>query len=124
MTKNHFSIFDQTKKEFNNATNENKYAKLQHYLNTQKELRLELEKFEREKVEQRINAIIKHGGAGTDHFWKIRKKILSKGKDEKYDLITEEGEHITDPQKSKDYIADHFEERFQARPLSATKKSK
>ena len=59
--------------------------------------------------------IIEKGGAGSDHFWKIRKKILSQGKNETYDLITEEGEHVTDHAKSKEYIANFYENLYKAR---------
>ena len=62
-----------------------------------------------------MNLIIEQGGAGSDHFWKIRKKILSQGKNETYDLITEEGELITEPEASKEYIANFYEQLYKAR---------
>ena len=79
------------------------------------ELRKELENMERSRVEQRINLIIKEGGAGSDHFWKIRKKILAQGKSETYDLITEEGITKTEPEESKEYIAYFYENLYKAR---------
>ena len=103
------------RKEFVNAQKQQKLHKLQIYLNAQKELRDELEKCETERVEQRMNMIIQQGGAGSDHFWKIRKKILSQGKNDEYELITEEGDLITEPNKTKEYIADFYQKLYKAR---------
>ena len=105
----------QTKKEFENAPKEQKKEKLQAYIEAQKSMRNELENMERDRVEQRINLIIKAGGAGSDHFWKIRKKILSQGKNESYDIITEEGELLKDPEENKEYIANFYENLYKAR---------
>ena len=107
------------KKEFETARQQEKKSKLDEYIQAQKNLREELENMEKSRVEQRINLIIKEGGAGSDHFWKIRKKILAQGKNETYDLITEEGEHITDSTKSKEYIADFYENLYKAREGTA-----
>ena len=104
------------KKDFEKAKQENKYEKLEIYLEKQKLLRNELETNEKQRVEDRINLIIKEGGAGSDHFWKIRRKIMSQGRNETYDLITEDGTQITDPEKSKELIADFYENLYQARP--------
>ena len=63
--------------------------------------------------------IIQQGGAGSDHFWKIRKKILSQGKNESYDLITEDGKLVTEPEESKEYIADFYQSLYKARDGTA-----
>ena len=105
----------QAKREFEKAPQEGKKDKLDKYIQTQKNLREEIENIEKHRVEQRIALIIKEGGAGSDHFWKIRKKILSQGKNETYDLITEEGEKITEPEESKEYIANFYENLYKAR---------
>ena len=62
-----------------------------------------------------MNLIIEQGGTGSDHFWKIRKKILAQGKNENYDLIAEDGEKITEPETSKEYIASFYEQLYKAR---------
>ena len=103
------------RKNFENAPPEDKYEELQKYLKSQHELRKELENSERERVEQRMNKIIQEGGAGSDHFWKIRKKILAQGKNDDYDLITEEGIPVTNPEESKEYIANFYENLYKAR---------
>ena len=82
------------RKSFESATAEEKAQKLQDYIDAQKELRQELQNEEKSRVEQRMKMITEQGGAGSDHFWRIRKKILSQGKNESYDLISEEGDHI------------------------------
>ena len=70
----------------------------------------------RKKAKKKIEKLIAEGGARSNHFWKTRKKILNQTKhNEEYDLITEEGETITDPNKSKEFIAQHYEELYQAR---------
>ena len=70
-------------------------------------------------MQERIDLIIKEGGAGSDHFWKIRKKILSQGKNESYEHITESGETISDPELSKESIADYYESLYKAREGTA-----
>ena len=103
------------KKEFQQAQKEEKEAKLKRYINKQKELRQEIETLEMKRVEQRINLIVSKGGAGSDHFWKIRKKILKQGMNENYDLITEEGKKVSDPEQAKEYIANFYENLYKAR---------
>ena len=103
------------KKEFQQANKENKLEKLDVYIKSQKALRQELENIEKERVEQRLNVIIKEGGAGSDHFWKIRKKILNQGRSDNYDIINEEGKKITDPEESKEHIANFYENLYKAR---------
>ena len=103
------------KKEFERTPKDQKMEKVQKYIESQQTLRSELENMERDRVEQRMNLIISKGGAGTDHFWKIRKKILSQGKNESYDIITEEGELLTDPESNKEYIANFYENLYKAR---------
>ena len=103
------------RKEFEKADQNNKTKTLEEYIKAQKDVRNELENIERTRVEQRIKLIIKEGGAKSDHFWKIRRKILSQGKNENYDLVTEEGEKITDPETTKEYIANFYENLYQAR---------
>ena len=110
------------KKEFQKATKEEKAAKLELYFQAQRELKNEIGKIEEYRVEQRINRIIKEGGAGSNHFWKIRKKILSQGQNEQYDLVTEEGVKVTDPEQTKEYIANYYESLYRAREGAETYK--
>ena len=71
-------------------------------------------------VEARINKLAKEGGIKSDLFWKIRKQLINKSKDkEEYDTISEEGETILDPEKSRDYIASFYEKLYQTRAETA-----
>ena len=103
------------KKEFQQAPRHEKVERLDKYFRAQRDLRHEIETIEMNRVEQRINLIIREGGAGSNHFWKIRKKILSQGKNDNYDLVTEEGQKVTDPEQSKEYIANFYENLYKAR---------
>ena len=103
------------KREFQKADKDGKNNKLEAYIKAQKNLRIELEYQEKERVEQRIERIIREGGAGSNHFWKIRKKILKQGQTDDHDLITEEGKQIKEPEKSKEYIANYYENLYRAR---------
>ena len=63
---------------------------------------------------KRINNLISEGGANSNLFWKIRKKLL-KIKEEDYDTISEEGITLIDSEESKMHIANYFEDLYQAR---------
>ena len=104
------------RKAFESAEKDKKKEKLDQYIETQKQLRDEMEKLEKEKIQARINTIIKEGGIRSQSFWKIRKKILNKAKPkEDYDTITEEDTLLTDPEETKEYIANFYENLYQAR---------
>jgi hypothetical protein len=87
----------------------------ENYNTTQAELRSEIEKLEAEAVLHRVEKIAEEGGAKSSKFRKVRKKILKGKLEEDYDLITEEGKCITDPETAKEYIADFYESLYQAR---------
>ena len=93
-------------------------------LKKQHELREELKHMEELMVEDRINKLVKVGGIKSDLFWKIRKRILKKSKsDEDYDTITEEGRLLTDPEETKEYISNFYENLYQAREGAAEYKT-
>ena len=104
------------RKDFEKAKKELKQEKKETYINTQKELRQAIEEEETKSIENRINRIIQEGGAKSNLFWKIRKQIIQGDKNkEEYDLIKENGEIEKDPEKAKEYIAEYFENLYQAR---------
>ena len=104
------------KKAFEKATKGEKKDKLDDYITTQKQLREEIERLEKEKVQARINIIIKEGGVKSESFWKIRKKIINKSKPtDDYDTVTEDNEVLNDPDQAKEYIANYYENLYQAR---------
>ena len=104
------------RKAFEKASPSDKKEKLDSYVKAQMQLKIELDHMEKLMVEDRINKLVRAGGIKSDLFWKIRKQIINKSKnDEDYDLITEEGEVITDPELSKEFRATYFENLYQAR---------
>ena len=60
-----------------------------------------------------MNKLIEEGGANSNS-WKIRKRLLRK-KDEKYDLIEETGRKVVNAKDADEYIANYFEDLYQAR---------
>ena len=105
-----------SRKAFERASPNEKRDKMEEYINIQKQLVDELEEIEKQNVQARIKKIIKEGGIRSDSFWKIRKKILKNSNtDDSYDTITEEGVTITDPEEAKEYIAQYYENLYQAR---------
>ena len=61
-----------------------------------------------------MNKLIEEGGANSNSFWKIRKRLLRK-KDEKYNVIEKTGRKVVNAKDADEYIANHFEDLYQAR---------
>lgn len=91
-----------------------KENKLKGYFKAQNELKIEIQKEEKNKTEQKIKSIIEQGGANSNNFWKITKEI-KRIEDENYDLITEEGNTVTDPEEAKKYIEQYYENLYKVR---------
>jgi len=98
----------------NQMTRNETYRKLKE---AQNELHNKIEKHEKETTQKIATRIIKEGGAESNLFWKIRKKILGKAREE-HDTITEEGHTLKDPNTTKEYIANFYENLYQARPAT------
>ena len=94
----------------------NKLDRLKDYMESQQQLREEIEKVEREKVQVQYDRLINEGGTKSRMFWKIRKQLLNSNKPLEYDVITEEGEVIKEEEEAKEYIATYFEKLYCARP--------
>ena len=106
----------ESRKQFEKATRENKKETMEKYIDAQKQLREELEKFEKENVQKRIHQIIKEGGVKSNLFWRVRKRVIRKSKpEEDYDTITEDDRTLIDPDETKEYIAEYYEDLYQAR---------
>ena len=94
------------RKEFAQAPPGEKLLYLDKYVKKQKELKNEIELMEKTMVEAKINKLVKAGGVKSDLFWKIRKQIIKKAtEDDEYDTIKEDRTHLTDPEESKEHIA-------------------
>ena len=85
------------------------------YLETQDNYRRALEEQEMKTIGKRLQDIAKKAKLQPNAIWEIRKKAKPKYELE-YNTITEDGRIITDPQETKDHIANYFEELYQARP--------
>ena len=85
------------------------------YLETQDNYRRALEELEKKTIEKRLEEIAKKAKIQPNTIWEIRKKAKPKNELE-YNTITEDDRTITDPQETKDHIANYFEELYQARP--------
>ena len=94
----------------------NKLNRLKEYMEAQQQLREEIEKMERERVQVQYDRLINEGGTKSRMFWKIRKQLLNANKPMEYDVITEEGNILKDEQEAKEYIAKYFENLYCARP--------
>jgi hypothetical protein len=62
-----------------------------------------------------FDRILTEGGAKSQTFWNIRRKIIGANKPSEYDTVTEEGNKILDPDESKEHIATYFEQLYKAR---------
>ena len=83
------------------------------YLETQKQLREEIEQYHEQRIQKITENITKNGGVNSKEFWKIRKRILNQ-KTCEYDLVTEDDEKVTDGNRQKEYIATYYEDLYQA----------
>ena len=81
----------------------------------QKTYRTAVEACERARTDKRIETLVKKAKMSPNEIWQARKRSQSRNELE-YNTITEEDETLTDPEKTKEYIADYFEELYQARP--------
>lgn len=107
----------EAKKAFEQTDGSNKEDKrnsLERYYNTQTKLKEQIQNEEKNEVTRNLQEIAKEGGVKSNLFWKTRKKILRKPREE-YDLITEDGQTLCDPDEAKEYTANFFENLYQAR---------
>ena len=105
------------RKKFQEAItkNENKKEKLTSYIECQKKLQEKIEGEEKTRTKQIMKKIIEEGGTKSNTFWKMRRKAAGKKGTSKYLTITEEGQVLEDPEEAKRYIADYYENLYQAR---------
>ena len=73
------------------------------------------EEYENRKTEERIKQITNKAKINPNTIWETKKRTRTDN-NLAYKTITEEGTTLTDPQKTKEHIADYFEDLYQARP--------
>ena len=88
---------------------------LKEYIQVQKELRNNIEEYNKQQTKILIDKIKLEGGAKSKTFWDIKRKLTGKGSNKEYPTISEEGREITDPEESKEHIAKYYETLYQAR---------
>ena len=106
------ATYQKTIKE--NLTEKKKEA-LTEYIEAQKNLRTAIEEHENKKAEEKIQQITKMAKINPNTIWNTRKRTRTDN-ELSYATITEEGTTITDPEKTKEHIAEYFEDLYQARP--------
>ena len=106
----------QAKKEMEKACKKGteQREKLHKYLTCQNKLREKIEEQECKNIEKITKEIISRGGTNSQQFWKIRKRITKQNGCD-YDLVTEDGTKITDPDEHKEHIAKYYEDLYTAR---------
>ena len=100
---------------YNNRTPQQIETTRKQYIESRIETRKAIEKEIQTRTKNTLEKLIEAGGVNSNTFWQIRKKFLGKGGQEEYDTITEDDITITDPEKTKNHIADYFEDLYQAR---------
>ena len=114
------------RKEFKTATKAkttNIKEKLDKYIQVQKNIKTIIEKENKLQLEKTLEKFINEGGIQSQSFWKIRKKIMGQGTVE-CEIISENDEIITDPDRAKETVAKYFENLYQARPAVPEEKDR
>ena len=104
--------FEETCKSKNPAE---KIAKKEQYQKTQRKLREEIEKYEKEATEKRLADLQRRARKYPNTIWQARKKVKRKNNLD-YNIITEDDRVITDPEETKTHIEVYFRDLYQARP--------
>ena len=106
------------KKQFEQACKERKDCKAElknNYIDSQQNVKNLIRKQIQDTTKVKVNQIIKEEGANSKTFWNIRKQLINHNKNDEYDTKNEEGRKITDPEETKEHIANYFENLYQAR---------
>ena len=91
-------------------------AKLQMYKNAQKELIDQIEIDLQNRAKQKLDKYKKEGHMKQNQIWKLKEEAEAATDNDQYDTITEDGKILQGPNETKEYIANFFEDLYQARP--------
>ena len=100
----------------NNNGNEEIGSLMDKYFLSQRNLREEIEKYTKTNIKNKLIKLANEGYTKSNMFWKMRAEKEGKGEIDPYDTITEEGTTLQDPIEAKEYIANYYEDLYQARP--------
>jgi len=84
------------------------------YVKAQRKVSELIKKETNQRTTLLMEKIIAEGGANSNTFWNIRKKLTA-NKDDNYDTLDDDNNTITDPEKTKEHIANYFEKLYRAR---------
>ena len=70
-------------------------------------------------MEEKIKRLVSEAKINPNIIWQTRRKIKT-DTDLDYNTITEEGRVLTEPEEMREYIAEYFENLYQARPSTPT----
>ncbi len=85
------------------------------YMTAQADHRKAVELEDKKRTEEKIMRLAKDAKQNRNLIWQIRKKTKTNNELE-YNTITEEGKTLTDPEETKKYIQQWYQELYQARP--------
>ncbi len=88
-----------TANRYENALKKNYENKLQYkeeYFETQRELRVQIERRDRQEAHRKLNEMAKEGRTNSKLFWKYQREEEGGREKEEYDVITEDGRVIED----------------------------
>ena len=88
---------------------------LENYKKCQRKLREKIEENNGNQTRLRIEKLIQKGGTKSQNFWTMKKQLESQQEPDPYNTITEEGTKLTNPEEAKEYIAQYYEQLYQAR---------
>ena len=80
---------------------------LNEYIETQEELRNNIEENNEKQTKALIYKIKLEGGSKSKTFWDTKRKLTGKGANKEYPTITENGSEIADPDEAKEHIANY-----------------
>ncbi len=107
-----------TANRYENALKKNYENKLQYkeeYFETQRELRVQIERRDRQEAHRKLNEMAKEGRTNSNLFWKCQREEEGGREKEECDVITEDGRVIEDAEEAKEHIANYFEQLYQGR---------
>ena len=101
------------RRQFARASKEEKKDALEEYYKAQQKCREQAEKEGQERTKSTINKILTSNNP-RNTIWEMRKGHTKRNKEE-YSLVSEDDRTIEDPEEAKAYIADYYEDLYQAR---------
>ena len=85
------------------------------YISARQKLERLIEAHQKTRATETANKLIKEGGVRSTYFWRLRNKLTGT-KQPEYELVTEEGTKIYDPDAAKEEIAKYYEQLYCPRP--------